>query len=257
MPESFTIERVQALRRLTRAVADVLREQVNTYLSTLSILLRPRRVLGNYIEGAEKEIVKGADRAFKDLQGLYQTVSRAKPFTLNRELGNPLPITNVSLEIHPVEYIHEMRANGVSRTVSVRSPLAWTLSYADQPPAALADLLSPRAGANDELHAWLVHQLVLYTVAANQPGLQLILERLHFPLSFVKEPASGQLPVTRISSPLSTQRPPDDVIMQSVELSGMDAFEEVINVGDIERMHDPLKNTLIEIARSHGELGRR
>ena len=253
MDTPFTIERVQALRRLTRSVADLLREQVTDYLSTLSVLLRPRRVLGQYIEGSEKELVKGADRAFKELQTLYQTVARAKPFTLTRELGTPIAIADVSLEIHPVEYVHQVQSGEQTIPVTVRCPLAWTLSYAGFSPNALPELLARRTGAHDELHAWLVNQLVLYTVAASQPGLQLVFERLHFPLSFVKEPGSGQLPLTRISSPLSTRRPPDDVILQSVELSGMDAFEEVINLDDIERIDDPLKNSLLELARSHGE----
>jgi hypothetical protein len=118
----------------------------------------------------------------------------------------------------------------------------------------LPDLLAHRTGANEELHTWLLHQLVLNAVVSNQPGLCEILDRLHFPISTVKETSSGVLPLTRIISPLSTIRPSDDVIMQSVELSGMDAFEEVINVSDIDGISDPLKVKLVEIARSHGEL---
>jgi len=54
MTEPFSIERVQSLRRLTRAVADLLTERLTTYLATLSPLFRPRRVLGEHIRGAEK-----------------------------------------------------------------------------------------------------------------------------------------------------------------------------------------------------------
>jgi hypothetical protein len=254
MTEPFSIERVQALRRLTRAVADLLSEQVTAYLSTLSPLFRPRRVLGEHIRGAEKEPMKGADRAFREMQALYDTVARAQPFTLARELRSPIEVSSVTLEIHPVEYEHEAQAGQDTRTVTVRSPLAWVLSYSGSGPGVLPDLLAHRTGANEELHEWLVHQLVLHAVVSNQPGLTDILGRLHFPVSFVKEQASGNLPITRIASPLSTIRPPDNVIMQSVELSGMDAFEEVINVDDIGRIDDELKERLIKLARSHGEL---
>jgi hypothetical protein len=254
MEESFTIERVQALRRLTRAVSDTLRDQVTSYLSTLSPLFRPRRVLGEHIRGAEKEPMKGADRAFREMQALFDSVARAQPFTLARELKSPVEVSSVALEIHPVEYQHEVRAGEDTRTVTVRSPLAWVLSYSGYGPGILPDLLAHRSGANEELYEWLLHQLVLHAVVSNQPGLTDILSRLHFPVSFLKEPACGNVLFTRIASPLSTVRPPDNVIMQSVELSGMDAFEEVINVDDIGRMDDPLKSRLIEIARSHGEL---
>jgi hypothetical protein len=130
----------------------------------------------------------------------------------------------------------------------------WTLSYAGHGPATLPELLDRRTGANEELYHWLVHQLVLHAVVANQPGLAEVLDRLHFPITFATEPASGPLPLTRIASPLSTIRPPDEVILQSVELSGMDAFEEVINVSDIPQMADPLKEKLVELAIRHGEL---
>jgi len=163
-------------------------------------------------------------------------------------------VSSVNLEIHPVEYDHDVKFSGETRTVVVRSPLAWVLSYSGYGPQVLPNLLAHRTGANEELYEWLVHQMVLHAVVSNQPGLTDILSRLHFPISIVKEAASGALPITRIASPLSTVRPPDDVIMQSVELSGMDAFEEVINVDDIGRMDDPLKKQLIQIARSHGEL---
>jgi len=254
MTEPFSIERVQALRRLTRAVADLLGEQVTTHLSTLAPLFRPRRVLGEHIRGAEKEPMKGADRAFREMQALYDTVARAQPFTLARELKSPIDVSSVTLEIHPVEYDYDVHVGGDTRTVTVRSPLSWVLTYSAYGPTILPDLLAHRTGANEELHEWLVHQLVLHAVVSNQPGLLDILSRLHFPFSFVTDPRSGNMPVTRIASPLTTIRPPDEVIMKSVELSGMDAFEEVINVGDIGRMTDPLKERLLDIAKSHGEL---
>jgi hypothetical protein len=41
------------------------------------------------------------------------------------------------------------------------------------------------------------------------------------------------------------------VVLESAELTGIDAFEEVVNVEDIARLTDPLKDRLIEIARPH------
>jgi hypothetical protein len=253
MTEPFTIERVQSLRRLTRAVADLLTEHVTAYLSTLGPLFRPRRVLGEHIRGAEKETAKGADRVFRDMHALFDTAARAQPFTLARELKSPIEMSSVTLEIHPVEYEHDTRHGSDTRGVTVRSPLSWVLCYAGHGPAALPELLARRTGANEELYDWLVHQMVLHAVVTNQPGLTEILGRLQFPISVVTDAQSGAVPVIRVSSPLSTIRPPDAVIMQSVELSGMDAFEEVVNVDDIARMRNPLKDRLVEIAARHGE----
>jgi hypothetical protein len=57
------------------------------------------------------------------------------------------------------------------------------------------------------------------------------------------------LPVTCISSSISTSLPPDELVIESTELSGKDAFEELINVGDIEKLRDPFKERLLDVVR--------
>jgi hypothetical protein len=39
------------------------------------------------------------------------------------------------------------------------------------------------------------------------------------------------------------------VIVESAELTGMDAFEEVVNVDELSKLRDPFKERLLEIAR--------
>ena len=51
---------------------------------------------------------------------------------------------------------------------------------------------------------------------------------------------------------MSTRRPADSVIFQSAELTGMDAFEEVVVVDDITRMTDPGRDRMLEIVRAQG-----
>ena len=43
------------LRKLTRAIADIARAQMTEYLATLAPLLRPKVVLGDYVEDGSKE----------------------------------------------------------------------------------------------------------------------------------------------------------------------------------------------------------
>ena len=93
----------------------------------------------------------------------------------------------------------------------------------------------------------------MHAVASKQTGVIQILDALHFPISSERSPTFGDLPVTYISSSISTIRPPDDVIIESTEISAMNAFEEVINLDDIVKMRDPLKERLIELVKSHGE----
>ena len=61
-------------------------------------------VLGDYIQGGSKESTRKADKAFKELQALYETVAATKPFNLPRELTPPLRLSGGGLEITPVDY---------------------------------------------------------------------------------------------------------------------------------------------------------
>ncbi len=50
MEEGYTKESLLVLRRLTRAISDLLREPVKGYLSALAPLLRPRSTLGEHVQ---------------------------------------------------------------------------------------------------------------------------------------------------------------------------------------------------------------
>ena len=62
------------LRKLTRAIADVVRAQMTEHLATLAPLLRPKMVLGDHVEDGTKESTRRSDKAFKELQALYETI---------------------------------------------------------------------------------------------------------------------------------------------------------------------------------------
>src|SRR6185295_19024398 len=104
MVERDSIQSLLVLRKLTRAIADTVRAQMTEYLTTLAPLLRPKLVLGDYIQGGSKESTRRADKAFKDLQALYEGVSSTRPFNLPRELTPPFAFPDVGLEITPVDY---------------------------------------------------------------------------------------------------------------------------------------------------------
>jgi hypothetical protein len=239
------------LRKLTRAIADVVRAQMTEYLATLAPLLRPKMVLGEHVEDGTKESTRRSDKAFKDLQSLYETVSTAKPFNLPRELTLPLRLVGSGLEITPVDTAHVIKSGSETRTIMVRSPLIWTLTYSGYPPTRLPELLKTKLQTGDDLGQLVVSYLLMHVVTQNLSGLMNVMQALHFPISTTTLPEFGPLPITRIGVDITTRRPPDDVILQSAELTGMDAFEEVVNVHDLTHLRDPLKERLLELARQH------
>jgi hypothetical protein len=223
------------------------------HLATLSPLLRPTNVLGEYVQGHTRGAVKGADKAFRDLQALHDATAAAKPFSVPKELKTPIELLSSTVEISPMEYVHVATANGESKTVTVTSPLKWALSYSGFGPGRLRDVLAGRAGNTVELPQFLLHALVIHIVLKYQPGLMNIFELLRFPSAAERFPGFGELPVTCISSAISTVRPPDDVIIESTEISGMDVFEEIVNLDDIRKLQDPLQARLLDLLKSHGE----
>lgn len=248
MEAQLTVQDLLRLRKVTRAIADLLRGQMKEYLATLSPLLRPKTVFGEYIQGGSKETVRGADKAFSELQALYATVAAAKPFTLPKDLAPPVEIINTALDVSVTEYIYEAKTGQDSKKVIVTSPLKWTLSYSGFSLGKLQELLAARNRNNEELQQFIVHHLVLHLVIAKQTGVTNILEALHFPVLTEKQPAFGELPITCISAAISTFRPADQVIIESTEISGMDAFEEVVKLDDIAGMREPLKEKLLKLA---------
>jgi len=245
-----SIQSLLVLRKLTRAVAEAVRQQMTEYLATLAPLLRPPTVLGDYVQGGAKEATRRADKALRELQTLYDTVAGSKPYALPRELQTPIRFTGADLEITPVDYPHVVSSGSETRTIMVRSPLTWTLTYTGFAPTRLPELVKAKFRAGDDMQQFVLAYLLMHIVTNNSPGLMRALDALHFPLTTTTLPDFGPLPITRIAvAGVSTTRPSDKVIIESAELTGMDAFEEVVNVEELSKLRDPFKERLIAIAR--------
>jgi hypothetical protein len=245
------IQALLALRKLTRLVSDTLRGQMMEYLGTLTPLLRPKAVLGDYVAGGVKEPARRADKAFKELQALYELVATAKPFNLPREIKPPIDLPTQNLEVTPFEYTHAATAGGDTRTIAVRSPLTWVLSYSGYSPTRLKELVQGKVRANDDVQQHVLSFLAMHVVVLNQPGVAQMLEALRFPVTTDKIAELGGLPITCIRTAITTSRPADDLVLRSAELTGMDAFEEVLNVKDVAELNNPYRDRLLEIVRNH------
>jgi hypothetical protein len=156
-------------------------------------------------------------------------------------------------EITPTEYVHAAKTERQSKSIVVTSPLQWVLSYSGFNPRRLKELLADRTRTGPEIGSFVVHTLLLHLVLARQPGIAKILEALHFTVQAARRPESGDLPVTLITSVVTTIRPPDDVLIESTEISGMDAFEEVVDLEAVAKIRDPFKEKLEELLKGQGE----
>ena len=130
------------------------------YLKTLTPLLRPKAVLGEYVQGGPKEPSRRADKAFARSAGALRTWPSAKPYNLPRELTPPLSFTSTGLEITPLDYFHVAQSGADTRKIKVRCPLTWVLTYTDFPPTRLQELLDTKARSVEELQRFVLNYLV-------------------------------------------------------------------------------------------------
>lgn len=244
MAEPQTTQELLELRKLTRRVAEILRGELLQNLSTLMPLVRPRTLLGHYVQGSGKDPVRGADKVFKDLQSVFDSVASVKPFNLHRELKPPLPLESGAIEFEPFEYSHVIKTRGGTKTVAVTTPLKWVVYYTGYPPAKLKEAVELGDTMGVPILEHVLHHVMLHTALHMQKGVTGVFESLRFPVSTEHIPGLGALPITVISGPIPTIRPTDARILESTDLSGSDAFEEVVEAGALEDFHDPLKEKL-------------
>lgn len=252
MDNAFDIPKLLVLRKLTRAVADTLSGELKTHLSTLSSLIQPRQVFGEYLRGGSKHGTTDTDKAFRQLQELYKSLAQTKTFSLRDDFESPVDILNAAVEITPTEYVHEAVSGNEKKRITVTSPLTWIVSIPSFGPQRLRELLAaPFARRNaTELQQCLLHWLVLHQTIANRSGVTQILSGLRFQVSNGRCAEFGELPVVQITFPISTIRPSDELIIQSTEMSGMAAFEEVIDTESLTNLRDPVKERLLELVKS-------
>lgn len=241
-----------ALRKLTRSLAEALRADVRSTLVTIEPLLRPRAVFGEHVQGHGKELVKGADRAFKDLVTDFAEVAGSKPFHIPKELKSPFEVMSASLEMQPVEYSFTARGERDSKTVRITSPLKWVVNYRDYGLDELKRVLADRNRTEEQLRRFVLHFLLVEHVFTRQPGVKEMLDALRFPVVVERRPEFGNLPITCITTAVSTYRPDDEVIIETTEISGSEEFEEFVRVSDVAGMKDALREKLVEIVKAVG-----
>lgn len=239
-----------ALRKLTRALAEILRNDLRDTLMTVEPLLRPRSMFGEHIQGGGKDLIKGADRAFKDLAADFAEVAGSKPFHLPKELKSPVEVMSASLEMQPVEYSYTARGERESKTVKITSPLRWVVNYRDYGLDELKHVFLDRNRTEEQLKRFVLHSLLVEHVFTRQPGIKEMLASLRFPVVVERRPEFGGLPITCITTAVSTYRPDDEVIIETTEVSGSEEFEEFVRVSDITGMKDTFRDKLVELVRA-------
>jgi hypothetical protein len=250
---SLTHEQLPRLHSLTAEVQKICSGQLRTYLDALAPLFRPRRVLGEHMEGAGKESVVGADQTFAELRETYFKAC-GRPFDLRKDLPTPLESVGTQIGLYEWEYVYEVRSERESRTITVVSPLTWVLAY----PAtySLSMLRQVMAGKQERdpegVRSFVLRSCVMNLLFTKLPELKALFEGLRYRVETRKSPQLGELPLVTVSAPIRTVRPADDLLLAATGLSGRTGFEEVIDDYQAANIADPLQAKILKVLDAAG-----
>jgi hypothetical protein len=241
MIQEFSISRLLFLRKVTRAVSDFLVSELKGHLNTISPLLRPRRLLGDYIESGSPEQVVDADKNFTVLSEVYAKAA-GKPFDLPRPLRPPLKPIGLALEIYPWERLCEIQSSGIKKAITITSPVRYVITYASG--LSLSRLRQGVAGKEEhkkeDVREFVIRCCLIHSMLAKNTNIINLFRALRWEVSTETSPDLGGLPLTTLTAPIQSILPPESLILESTEMSGMPLFEEVVDVEALPQIQDPL-----------------
>jgi hypothetical protein len=251
---SLNIEQLLQLHSLTKDVSKFCQKQLRGYLETLALLFRPRRTLGEAIEGGERESVGGAERTVAELRELYRRVA-LRPFDLRPELNLPLESISTQIQLYEWEYLHETKTERGWRSINVNAPLTWVMAYTS--PYSLSMLRQALAGQGERdpeaVRAFVLRACVLHLHMATFPAIAELLAGLRYHVEVRHSQELGDLPLVTVSAPFSTMRPSDNLLTLASGLAGGRSFAEVLDVSTAQNLIDPVREQIAPVFRIHDQ----
>jgi len=252
--QKLSLEQLLHLHTLSRDLSRLYQKQLRSHLDTVALLFRPRRILGDAIEGSERETAAGADRTLAELRELYKKVA-VRPFDLRPDLSLPLESISTQLQLHDWEYTHNTNTDHGWRAIKVTAPLTWVVSYSS--PYSLSILRQVLAGQaerdSEAVRAFVLRACVMNLQFERFPGISELLTGLRYRVEVRRAAETGELPLVTISAPFSTVRPPDSLVSTASGLAGGTTFAEVIDLESVRNLEDPIKKDVAAIFERHGQ----
>ncbi|MFO8112120.1 MAG: hypothetical protein R6T92_06380 [Desulfosalsimonadaceae bacterium] len=232
------------LRKNTEKIAALLHKRLKSHLNILKPLFNPIKLLGAYIKSAGMDDVPGSDKVFARLQEEYAAVCET-PFGLSRKLPSPLTSMTSQIDATPYKYTLYM-GNAGDKATTITAPTRWILSYqSDCPYDRMRDMVQGVVSRQpEELKSSLIKHLVMFLLLQKFTDLTRLLQDLRYEVEFKKCEELGGLPLVLVKAPIESFLPSNEFIANVTQLSGIPAFQEIIDVDAPENMPDPLKESL-------------
>lgn len=252
--QSLDIEQLLRLHTLTKEVAKLCQKQLRGYLEAVALLFRPRRMLGDAMEGAERESAGGSERTVSELRDLYRKVA-PRPFDLRPELSLPLESVSTQMQLYEWEYLYQTKTDRGWRAIKVTSPLTWVVAYSST--YSLSVLRQVLAGQEERdseaVRAFVLRACLMHLHFQKFTALMDLFSGLRYRVEVRQSPETGDLPLVTLSAPLATTRPPDSMVTIASGLAGGASFAEVLDLSRVRQLEDPLREQIAAIFAKHGQ----
>lgn len=245
MRKDLDNEQFMTLRQSTEKIVGALGKRLKAHLEVLKPLFMPRKLLGTFVKSAAVDEITGSDKAFAELQKTYAAVCE-KPFGLPKKLPAPLAPISGQLDATPFKYT-VYPGESKDKATTITAAARWILSYRSECPYnRLKAMISGAENRQaDDMKQSLIDHLALVVFLKKFPALKQLLNDLRYGVEVVTLEDLGGLPVVTLSASIDTFLPSNDFILQVTQLSGIPAFQEIVDLEAIENLPDPLKNELL------------
>jgi hypothetical protein len=232
------------LRKNTEKIAEILDKRLKSHLSILKPLFNPVQLLGAYLKSANMDDVPGSDKAFAKLQEQYAAICD-KPFGLPKKLQTPLPPISKQLLAVPFKYDLYME-DTKDKATTIIAATRWVLAFQSECPynRLKAMVTGEETRQADDMKQALVEHLTIAALLENSKTLIQLLADLRYEMEILKLKDLGGLPVVILTAPIQSFLPSDEFMLNITQLSGIPAFQELVDLDALENMPDPLKVAL-------------
>lgn len=240
---ALTFDQLAELRNKTERLSQFLSSRLKNHLATLYPILTPKRVFGKYL--GFKEVVSRADEAYTQLTEKYREAA-GFPFDLRSDLDEEaLSAMEHGIEVYPWEYT----LSSGDKAVTISSPVRWVITYrSDYSLAEIRRLVATKGDRRKpSIRHFVVNAIASQIVFANNPGVVQLLEDLRYDVRAEAGPGLGKLPLLTIGSRISSFRPPDELLLSAIRLSGVPAFIELVDPEAVHQVEDPLRQHIEKI----------
>ena len=240
------------LHTLTKSAAQGAQRILKVQVDALAPLFRPRRLLGDVIDGFGNEAVSNTERNWADLQDLYRRAA-INPFDLRPELRAPVESIGTQFHFSEWQYIHSIHTSDGWEAIRVNTPLTWILSYAS--PYSLSNLRDVVSGSaqrdNEAVRSFVLRACVMHEMFRKYPAITELLAALRYKVEVKTSPQLGELPLVTISAPIRTFRPADELVAMASGLAGGNTFSEVLDLESVRTLSDPVRDDIMGLLQKH------